>query len=62
MDVRPSEAITASARRCRHPAEMVVLGNDRMEPVCALCGAELPFEVVLQGQPAAAPDAEPGSH
>lgn len=40
---------------CRHPPERIVLGNDRMEPTCLLCGEELPFEAYSQGDaPAAA--------
>lgn len=32
---------------CQHPAHHVVIGNDRMELVCVLCGAELPFDQML---------------
>ena len=33
--------------RCPHPADQVVIGNDRMEMVCVLCGEPIPFDAAL---------------
>lgn len=30
--------------QCPHPPDQVVMGNDRMEMVCVLCGARMPFD------------------
>lgn len=44
MDLHGSTR-TRPSGHCKHPAALVVTGNDRMEPVCTLCGAVLPYDV-----------------
>ncbi|MGE5524605.1 MAG: hypothetical protein ACM3SS_12895 [Rhodospirillaceae bacterium] len=49
MDLSQANAKRGSELPCRHPPERIVLGNDRMEPTCSLCGKEMPFEAFVYG-------------
>ncbi|MGE5527013.1 MAG: hypothetical protein ACM3SS_25095 [Rhodospirillaceae bacterium] len=49
MDLSEANAKCRTELPCRHPPERIVLGNDRMEPMCSLCGKEMPFEAFLNG-------------
>lgn len=38
--------------QCPHPPDQVVMGNDRMEMVCVLCGASVPFDAARENDAA----------
>jgi hypothetical protein len=47
MKTAQAEWQGSKAARCPHPADQVVMGNDRMEMVCILCGQPLPLDAAL---------------